>query len=180
MPLGDFDVVYRNYHNVVKFEQERIRGQSTYEEFAWQPYRLLEAYSLAHHCIEDKSVLYTTQWDRQSGATTSAIAMLMTCKDIVMLVSDTRTAKSTSSRIFRAFQKQSGHIHSHVRPSVIHKQLWWTSGLHQCAIGNRPELVIVDSETAYRKDRDQAIDDLQSFFKCGILVLDAPRPPWLI
>lgn len=177
MTLATFDEVYRAYVNIV--ESNSPHG-SVYQDFPHQPYKLLEAYALGWQAEQKNELLYTSLWERQQGATSAAIALAMTSSDVYVFVSDTRRAKDVTTKIFRAFQKQSGHIHSHIQPNVIHKKVWWMTGLHQCATGRRPDLVIVDSETAYRKDRDQAIDDLRRFFKCGILVLDAPKPLSLI
>ncbi len=177
MGLASFDQVYRAYASVV--EANSPRG-STYNDFSHQPYKLLEAYALGWQAERENELQRTSEWNRQQGATTAAVALAMTGDDIFVLVSCLQRAKSMTTKIFKTFQKQSGHIHSHIQPNVIHKKIWWMTGLHQCATGHRPDLVIVDSETAYRKDRDQAVDDLRRFFKCGILVLDAPKPFSLI
>ncbi len=180
MSLGTFDEVYHRYHAIVKRDHQQIYGHGKYEEFEWQPYKLLEAYSLAWQAEQNSELLFTSHWTRMQGATSTAIAMMIENNDACILVSDTRQAKDMTSRIFRTFQKQSGHIHSHVQPNVIHKRIWWMTGLRQCVTGNQPKLVIVDSETAYRKDRDQAVDDLRRFLGCGVVVLDAAKPSWFI
>lgn len=170
MPLATFDVVYRAYAQIV--EKSCSYGRA-YEDFPHQPYKLLEAYSLAWLAEREKGLYFTSHWERQQGASTAALAMVMASQNVYVVVSDTRLAKNITNKAFKAFPKQGGNIHSHVRPNVIHKNVWWMSGLRNCVLSNQPDLVVVDSETAYRKDRDQAIDDLQRFLRCGIVVLDA-------
>lgn len=172
MPLASFDVVYRAYACIV--EKNSVYGRpQPFVDFSHQPYRLLEAYALAWQATIDKSLAYTSHWGRQTGATTAALAMAMTTTDVTLLVSDMRRAKDVTRTLFRAFNKESGNIHSHLQPNVVHKNVWWMTGVRHCVHGRQPSLVVVDSETAWRKERDQAIGDLRSFLQCGVLVLDA-------
>lgn len=171
MPLATFDTVYRAYIHIV--ESTNPTRNSTFVEFPHQPYRLLEAYALAWQAINDKSLQYTSHWGRQEGATTAAIAMAMTATDATLLVSDIRRAKEATRRVFKSFNGQGGFIHSNLQPNVVHKNVWWMTGVRHCVHARRPELVIVDSETAWREERDQAINDLRSFLDCGVLVMDA-------
>jgi hypothetical protein len=172
VPLSSFDVVYRAYVHIVE-KNSQLRSPPPYADFPHQPYRLLEAYALAWQAANDKSLTYTSHWGRQQGATTAAIAMAMTSPDVTLLVSDMKRAKEVTSRIFRAFKKESGNIHSHLQPNVVHKNVWWMTGVRHCVHGRQPSLVIVDSETAWRKERDQAIGDLRHFLQCGVVVFDA-------
>lgn len=105
--------------------------------------------------------------------------MMMTAGDATMLVADIRRAKTVSSMIFRAFDKQGGNVHPNLQPNVVHKNVWWMTGVRHCVHSRQPSLVIVDSETAWRKERDQTIEDLRRFLNCGVLVLDAKPDFWL-
>jgi hypothetical protein len=176
VPLATFDTVYRAYAHIVERNAYR-RGP--FVEFPHQPYRLLEAYALAWQAAKDKSLLYTSHWGRQEGATTSAIAMTMTSTGVTHLVSDMRRARDTTNMVFKSFSGEGGNIHSHLQPNIVHKNIWWMTGVRHCVHARQPELVIVDSETAWRKERDQTIGDLRSFLKCGVLVMDA-QPTFLL
>lgn len=178
MPLGSFDEVYQRYHALVKRDFQQIYGHGRYEEFAWQPYRLLEAYALATQALENKSVvLHTSFWERQTGATTAAIALMMASKDVFVMKADMRAAKATSTRIFRTFPEASEFRNHQAQPAYIHENVLWMTSIHHQIRGEQPTLIVVDSETAYRKDRDQAIDILRTR-DCGVLVLDGP-PGWV-
>lgn len=163
--------MYRAYAHIVELTSPLRNSQ--FEEFPHQPYKLLEAYSLAWLAERDKTLAYTSHWGRLQGATTAALAITMTSPDVTMLVADMRRARDVSRRIFKAFNKESGNVHSNLQPNVVHKNVWWMTDVRHCVHGRQPSLVIVDSETAWRKERDQTIDDLRRFLHCGILVLDA-------
>lgn len=179
MPLASFDVVYRTYIKLVEL-QSHVPSGPNFKDFPHQPVKLLEAYSLAWKAIKDKELIYTSEWQRQEGASTTAMALAMTTDNATMLVSDMARAKDTTRKILQTFQKESGKLHPHLQPNVVHLNVWWMTGVRHCVHSRQPELVIVDSETAWRRDRDQSIDELRNFLKSGVLVLDAPTPSFFL
>lgn len=171
MRLANFGAVYDCYRQLIERDSKYI--PTCVDDFEWQPRRLLEAYALAERAIEDKSVLHTAPWERQSGATTTALALMLTTSNVVILKADMRGAKHISNIMMRTFSGQSLNALERVKPNVVHKSVWWVTGLYECMMGQHPDLVIVDSETAWRRERDQAISTV-SMLNCGVLVLDGP------
>lgn len=171
MLLANFGDVYMCYEHIVK--QTTPYQHFTFYDFPNQPYKLLEAYSRAWGAVQDQGVAHTSPWERQTGASTTAAALAMCQPDAVILTADHRGAIAMTRMLVRAFPKEAERVKSTASP--IHRQVWFMTGMHGCMVSQpSPSLVIVDSETAYRKDRDQAIDDVRHYKRCPVLVLDGP------
>lgn len=176
--LAGFDVVYRCYDQLARYCHDNTMSGHEYQEFAWQPHRLLEAYAMGWRAIEDKTVVRTPEWPRQHGATTTALSLMLADEGVVMLSSDTPMARYVSRMAMGAFRKETKQRRRGVKPNIIHDRVWWTSGVLQCAQGSGlPKLVVVDSDAAYSKNREQAIEFVQNL-GCPVLVLTA-APRWV-
>lgn len=182
MTLAGFDEVYLCYDGLARHcfgnTMAAQRGVE-YQEFPWQPYKLIQAYALGVRALEERSIVCTPTWKRQEGATTTACALMLTSEDVVVLTSDLAMAKYTSRLVTSMLEKNGW---PHAGSSVVHDRVWWMSGLEICARGQpRPKLVVVDSDTAYTKpyNRVEAIDFVHRWLDSAVLVLDGPQPLYI-
>lgn len=180
MNIADYSLVYHRYDQLARhcYANTMSSGRGVeYEEFSWQPYKLLEAYALGVRAIEEKSIVRTSDWKRQSGATTVACALMLADKDIVMLASDLPAARHASRMVMSAYNQETKNRRFDVGQSIIHDKVRWTSKVKQDLHGQPlPKLIVVDSDTAYARGRDETIEFINSV-GCAVLVLSAP-PPW--
>ncbi len=181
MPLAPFNEVYEAYFRVVAVEHASTmsgRRAVPFEDFEWQPLKLIQAYALAAQAIETGSVARTSHWARQTGASTTAAALVVPSDGVVVLQADIPAARHSSRRILNAFPEERENVRTKMG-SGYHNKVWWTSDIEYSRRGMpRPELVVVDSEMAYVRyhDRETVVDDLARQ-GIAVLVLDSPKQP---
>jgi hypothetical protein len=172
MSLASFDKVYEAYHQLVDIEN-KLTTCRTHDEYHWQPIKLIQAYAFAIQAITNKSIVRTSEWPRQSGASTTALSLAVSSKGVIICQADARAAKYATRRILNAFS-EIDHVDIRGVEWYHEKVMWATNFGHNFYGQQRPELVIVDSEAAYVKDREYTIAKL-SKFGCGVLVLEGPK-----
>lgn len=175
MLLASFGDVYECYRRIVESERK-----SADDDFPHQPYKLLETYAKACDAVENVTNVVTSIWERQSGASTTALALAMCAPDAIVLTADFCMAQHQTNRLFRAFPNEANNVRKNTGAARISSKLWYMTALDHRMIAQHPKLVIVDSECAYRKERDAAVRDVQRYVNCAVVVLDGPEMDWII
>jgi hypothetical protein len=159
--LANFDQVYACYDRLARDQCAKRGGE--YQEFAWQPYRLLEAYAMGIRAMESGSIVHTSEWGRQQGATTTAIALVLACDQIAMLTTNKFQAWCASQIIANFSLKE--------RIEDIHSKVWWESSVRQRVHRlSGVKLIVVDSHCPHAAQCKEAIEFIR-IIGCAVLVL---------
>lgn len=166
--LPSFDVIYDRFDALIRHE-DKIIGRSFEELNEITISRLVEAYAVACGAIEEKSVRRTSSWPRQSGASATAIAMLVENPNIVIMNHAWNATVNVSRRIksFSLTEEKNVIDQKHVRCLAL------TDTARKLQV--RPKLVIFDSCTTFRDGIEDRIQEAHDMYQCGILIFPCDR-----
>lgn len=185
MALAPFNEVYEAYHRIVCVENRLTMSGSRglpYVEFDCHPLKLIQAYALAISAVQDGGVVRTPVWNRQTGASTFACALVATSRDVTVLQADTQAMRHATRRLLNAFPSELKSISGNGSPVAwYHDRVLSASTIDRRGLHGRvlPKLVVVDSEAAYMREREEAIERVASL-GVAVLVLEGPTPPRFI
>ncbi len=160
--LPTFDVIYDRFDALIRHERQRLTG--THRELTDVAiYRLVEAYAVACGAIEEKSVRRTSAWPRQSGASATAIALLVENADVFIVNHAWNSSNNTAKRVsnFSLTEQKNMIDRKHARCIALTDATM--------PVGVRPKLIIFDSCTAFRDKIEWHIQEAHDMYQCGVL-----------
>jgi len=161
--MPGFDVVFANYTAEVEKCIERMGGHRGFRLDDDDMRHLLEAYALGDAAMKGGSLLETSPWGRQVGATAVAIALYASVPNARIVKHSLAAAKNTKRRIRDAFASE------RLKPSKLNN-VWAMPSLRSDMRGQRPDLVVFDSDAMWAPNIQEEIEDAHRLLNCGVLV----------
>lgn len=170
--LPSFELLLERYVSLITHEMERIG-----KDFRFEPddlRHLIEAHALSVEAIEKKTFLETSGWSRQTGASAVALVLLAGHPGVHIINSSLHAKKAMTRRLCDVFHEERAfamnRYEAYGHPTFSHTRLWSISIFRNDMLCQRPDLIIVDSDTMWVRDALDEVKNVQDILKCGVVV----------